>query len=923
MATSEPQRLRVVRLAVDNYRPVVRGILVGSIAGLAFPSIARLLRSAGVRVAGVLANSVLWPSRKWLFLAVIISAAFILYLPTFFSFCKRLVASWRAEPSRGLFWIWLATAAIALGLLSRGRYGCTLLGLALSIGISALLVLIAAKYGIPKKPSDVDPDLPIESWAQDVLDRKSVVSRLVEQVTAGVASVIAVVGPYGDGKTSVLNLLKGALRSNHRDVVVVPFTSSLATSDQVLVATLFNSIAKELQKRFVYERLPEGFVRYASFLVGTVPRLGSTLKQLFRIPSQEDQIQQVKRSLEKLRVRVVVVVDDMDRMHEKELEVLLKLMRGACEFSNLTYVCAFDKEALVREFSGNRTPSEAATYLEKFFPLQIPLPKLDVTVLAHEFDKKFEALCKRYGLLSTEAEQKEFNENFGPLWQTHVNRCFSNLRRIKLFFNRVTTTIGSIAEEINPMDFMLLEIIRDTAPDIYEQIYVNRRYFFYGSWRIETWLETLHPDDEEEKNIRKQFLDELLQPLDGQRKELILKLLSALFPVVQEYRGKGLHAAPDPVQSKKERRIYHPAFFARYFIYGVQADQFGEAEFNRLVSELNKFTDIETCKRRVKQDFESLPAESRKRHNLLDQISIKIDLFGDLQAEAVGLAMAELSDRLEPPILGLAEAETARRVIFLVGNRFAGSGKVQDFLEKTIRSSTADYFAALILVGCEDPKQNQILTEWQNVNVDKLRYSFRQRMKQKYFSGGSASIFESANQKGALRSLGLWLKAGGSEEIRSYLTDEFARRSSSVGKLMNLTFPTEEAAILGQLEGLSKLYSLRELEALLDKSGWLAHSSAEEESAIARFRQILDAARMAKLRFKLAEGSVWSATNEDGSTLQFVNGQVVDNVKIADDGLPADQNFRDAVAAGIAEIMPPPSWIEAAEKSSKAAALGQ
>jgi hypothetical protein len=283
--------------------------------------------------------------------------------------------------------------------------------------------------------------------------------------------------------------------------------------------------------------------------------------------------------------------------------------------------------------------------------------------------------------------------------------------------------------------------------------------------------------------------------------------------------------------------------------------------------------------------------------------------------------MAELSDQLEPPILGLAEAETARRVIFLVANRFAGSCRAQDFLEKAIRLATADYFAALILVGCADPNKNQILTEWQNISLERLRDSFRQRMKQKYSSGSSASIFEAANQKGALRSLRLWLQAGGMEEIGSYLRDEFARRPPSVGKLMNLTFPTEESATEDSLKGLSELYSLRELEALLDKSGSLAHSSAEEDAAIARFRKILASARMAKLRFRLAEGSVWSAKNDDG--LQCVNGQVVDDVKIADDGLPTDQNFRDAVAAGIAEVLPPPSWTEAAGKNSRADVTGR
>ena len=919
MAASERPKSKLAELARENYRQVISGILLGAVGWLVFPTIASLLRKGNTAFIRELTKAVVWPGHIWALVVVIISATVILCAASAISFSRRLFASWRAEPGRGLFWIWALAAAFALSFLSGSRYLYSLLSLALSVAISRLLVITASTPAILKKATNIDPDLPIESRTQDILDRQAVVSDLIEQVISGVAPVAAVVGSYGVGKTSVLNLLKEALRSNYRDIVTVSFISSLATNDQVLVGTLFNSIAKELQKRFVLERLPQGFARYGGFLVSTVPRFGGTLKEMFRVPSQEDQIRQVKRSLERLNVRVVVI-DDMDRMDEKELQVLLKLMRGGGEFSNLTYVCAFDKEALVRQVSASRMSSEMGReYLEKYFPVQISLPKIDGGILAREFDNKFETLCRSHGLLRTEQEQKEFNENFGPLWQIHIYRCFSNLRRIKLFFNRVIATMGPVAEEINPMDFILLEIIREAAPTIYEHIYVNRRYFYYAPWMIETWAEKLSPNEQQATDRRKQFLEKLEKSLDSDKRELVIELLSELFPLVKESRGLGLGAEPDPLRSKKERRIFHPAFFGRYFIYGVQADQFGEAAFSRLASDLNNSTSIEECKRHVSDEFESLGVASRKRWNFLDQISIKIDRFGALQAEAVALAIAALSDRLEPPILGLAEADTARRIVFSVANTFANSAKAQVLLENVIRTATADFFAALVLSACEDPKKNQILTEWRNINLDILSASFRQRMRTKYCPGAPASMFEGGNQTGALACLRLWLRTGGKNEIRSYLRDEFATRPPSLGKMIYLAFPTNESASEDELRGLSDLYSLRELESSLEISGSGAFLSAEEGAAIARFKEILASVRMPKLRFKLAKDSVWSATKKDGSALECVNDQVIDAIKIRDSGLPSEQIFRDAVAAGVAEVVPPPSWLESEGEGSNAA----
>ena len=911
MAKSKQYKSGLLGLAGTNYPAILRGTLVGALIGLIVPTLAKFLLVVYDRFSGELLDSVQWPRHTWVFLVVILISATSLYLPHILGFCRKVLASWRVMPADGLFWVWLLFTPSLVTLISEGRSKGSVLLSALPLTLSIALLIWANTLKTFTSEKDLDPDDPIETWDLDILGRRSLISRLAEEVSSGAASVIALVGPYGHGKTSTLNLLTQALKEGHPEIVVAHFVSSLATSKEVLVGTLFNSIAKELQKRFVHESLPAGLAQYARSVVSVVPRFGDTLKELFRAPSQDDLIQQLRRSLGELRVRLAVMVDDMDRMHTEELEVLLKLMRCAGEFSNLTYVCAFDKEALVRELGGQMSPDEARQYLEKFFPLQVPLPKIDVGVLGREFDKRFKRLCVNFALLPTEEEQRRFDEKFGPLWQVHINRCFSNLRRIKLFFNRLSASIGPIAHEINLMDFVLVEIVRDLSPDLYEKVYIHRRYFFYGSWDVGTWWQTLHPNDQEAAKLRNQFLGELLQPLDV-KKELITKLLSELFPVVAEYCGDQLGGgAADSRESKNNRRIFHPAFFARYFIFGVQSDQFGEAEFDNFTSDLNSFTAVETCKNRFKEEFETLPAESLRRRNFLDQLANKIHRFAPLQAEVVGTAVAELSDQLEPPILGLAEAETALRIIFAVADKFADTSKVQDFLEMTIQDSTADYFAALILAACKDPSKNGILTKWENVNFDRLRESFRQRLKLKYFARGPNSIFDPTNRKGAIQSLQLWAQAGGMEEVRSYLRDEFTQRPQGLGTLMSFMFPTEESASIETLKPLSDLFPLRELEMGINKYGKDVWASPEEESSIRRFAQLMASARMHSVRFEMPQGRTWFAKNDDGTQSPYVNGQVVLDVRLAEDGQPADKNLREAVALGEALIIPPLSWVDA------------
>lgn len=632
-----------------HYFAILRGVLAGSAVGLAFPTVYNLARPQLNRLAELYHEFVQWPQDTWLFLAVIAISGLFLFGKTLTTFCGKVRNSLQVRPSGGLFWLWLPLSLWTVELFSNSYYRCAFLPLLASLCLSFALLIWVSKLKLPNVQIEFDRDLPIETWEEDILGCQGLTSRLVKELASGCSSVVALVGPYGDGKTSVLNLLKKALKQEHDDFVVVPFVSSLATSKEILVGTLFNSIAKEVQKRFAHASPAGRLALYARSLVGVVPKYGDALKELFHDPSQEDQIRQLKESLEELTARVVVVVDDMDRMEAEELEVLLKLMRGATEFSNLTYMCAFEKEALVRLVARQfGDMDEGRRYLEKFFPVQTPLPKIDVNLLGKMFDRSFEALCKKYNLLPSKEEQNRFNEKFGQLWQVHLNHRFTNLRRIKLFFNRLTASIGPIADEINLIDFILLEIIRDSAPEIYEAIYTHRRYFYYGSWRTETWIETLHPDQNEANAMRKQFLDDLLQPLDVRKRELITTLLCELFPVVQAYRGDALGGVAESTEGKVSRRIYHPAFFARYFIFGVQSGQYGEAEFKEFAYALNRIDQLDPCKDRIISEFRNLPMDSRRRWNFLDLIPAKMEQFHPLQAEALGLAMAELSDQLEP-----------------------------------------------------------------------------------------------------------------------------------------------------------------------------------------------------------------------------------------------------------------------------------
>ena len=161
--------------------------------------------------------------------------------------------------------------------------------------VLAGLLITAAVVGL-RTPFSVDSDAlvkvdrPITAFSEDKLERKPLISSLMKRLISDGAPVIALIGAYGDGKTSILNLLEDELKS--QKTIVVRFKSSLPGDDLTLVSTLFNSISKQLRSRFFVRRLRNVLKRFARRISGLVPSAPSGLKEMFSEPSQQDELQE-------------------------------------------------------------------------------------------------------------------------------------------------------------------------------------------------------------------------------------------------------------------------------------------------------------------------------------------------------------------------------------------------------------------------------------------------------------------------------------------------------------------------------------------------------------------------------------------------------------------------------------------------------
>jgi predicted KAP-like P-loop ATPase len=131
---------------------------------------------------------------------------------------------------------------------------------------SALILFLIATVVFSYNPADSPElrvksddliDAPITDDTQDILGRRGFVQdfhKQIEKFPSEDSFVFGLNGPWGSGKTSVLNLLKNRLR-NDEDTILVDFNPWYFQSPETITRRFYESISEAINRQFFYPQL--------------------------------------------------------------------------------------------------------------------------------------------------------------------------------------------------------------------------------------------------------------------------------------------------------------------------------------------------------------------------------------------------------------------------------------------------------------------------------------------------------------------------------------------------------------------------------------------------------------------------------------------------------------------------------------------
>lgn len=430
-------------------------------------------------------------------------------------------------------------------------------------------------------------DAPIVRSSEDLLGRTVMAQTLARQATADVSGrgiVIGVAGPWGSGKTSLLNLAASEAETSGTGYVI-RFDPWLFSSSEELVLRFLSELSSQLAQERDLADLAASVGEYAQVLAPlsaliAAPWLGPVVALSGRLmtrrrnsklpPSAKEQRERVCDALRGLDRRLIVLVDDVDRLQAAEVRDVVRLVKLVGDFPNTTYVLAYDQRRVARALdAGNENEGQA--FLEKIVQVSYDVPAVDRIRLDRALG---EAMSAAVGDITRyRFSQERYTNLFAD-----AQRLFSTLRDVRRYSNALPTILDLIGEEIELADVLALEAIRARVPDSFDAVVAAREVL------TEPRAAASRAGASSDAHAREQV--ERIVTEAGDHAEAVRSMIRRLFPAAAHFLG-GSHWGDEWLARwRREGLVAHPEVFAIYLQKGLPSGVLSRADVEDFLAAL-------------------------------------------------------------------------------------------------------------------------------------------------------------------------------------------------------------------------------------------------------------------------------------------------------------------------------------------------
>lgn len=441
---------------------------------------------------------------------------------------------------------------------------------------------------------------------------QALTQKLLATDTSHAAFSLGIVASWGEGKSSFMGIMQRYLQQVRQEVIVMHFNPWLYDKEAQLTKVFFEELRRTLAP--YSSKLSKSIDNYADLLLAVDSSWLKFAHQLLRLSQRStvEQFDKLSRDIEELGRKVVIFIDDVDRLTREELMELFNLVRNSSNLPCLYFVLAYDKSYVLKTLQSDG--EHMTRYPEKILQEEYPLPKLAPykmwAVLEESLNKT------RLG----QEDEDKVSKLLGELKGEEVNLPYhlTTIRMVKRMANAFNSRYELLHKVgVVPFDLFIFELIYYVYPKVYDFLTemhkvelnrlrsANREGFaphptnnispLFLSRTNDRGIEYIKLSLDKKGSKDTSSIVLTLEQLgfdltDGYKREIVVKKIVALLDLLW---GQERELALG--------QINYGAYWERYFDRGLQKGDLSQEEFASFLADTNP-TERRKCLKRWSQE---------------------------------------------------------------------------------------------------------------------------------------------------------------------------------------------------------------------------------------------------------------------------------------------------------------------------------
>ena len=394
----------------------------------------------------------------------------------------------------------------------------------------------------------------------DLMERHSIINHLYNTLCNCKPQkrfVISLEGKWGVGKSTILRNVKRMIQEQQKDIVVVDdFDPWTYGTEESIVENFFCCLLNNNDLKINTLEMRNSVSVLSKAVIASAEKSDWFERTFLKEKTVEESKKQINEYLRLCGKKIVIFIDNLDRINDEKILFLFKLIGNVLDFDRMIFVVSFDPE-VVRNILETQS-NIGYNYLEKIIQMQIRVPENDKDVLANVVQVCTMNLLNRYGL-----SQEKIGDY--KLFAEDICDSIKDIREYKRVVNSIIVKVVNNKSYLSRRDLLIIEYIKMKNFSLYQTIYKNRSYFISEDkmYDQEMYLTTFRKEEHEKKV--KNFLEKLF---DNEENRKYQKMLARVFPYINRFCNKSGYTGVKTLtreQIEKSRGIASAKYFPLYF----------------------------------------------------------------------------------------------------------------------------------------------------------------------------------------------------------------------------------------------------------------------------------------------------------------------------------------------------------------------